>query len=285
MLFEKILCNKDPIEFRFRICTNCGFIYFTPRPEKKDMIIKYKLINKWGSAKARDRSRYSSIHIYDDKRALEIYKAICGIRQIQNSNVADIGGSEGRNLRYFLADNSCFVVDYERRDLINCVKYLCETAEDIPDTIHFALILYCHILEHVVNPVKEITRIKEILKPNGLFYIEVPLGCLEEWKRTRNFLTHINFFSEGSLWHLLDACGLNIRYLKARPSLDRAGYDYRVIVAIAEKAVPHNKKVDGYQLTCKEMQGMHFFLRLYGALLNLRLQKVEYLRKLLKKLY
>lgn len=284
MLFEKILHNNKPLEFYFRMCTNCGFVYFALRPRTKDMVIKYRLINEWGSAKAQDKNRHSHVRTYDDKRAFKIHKIVCSVQEVKNSNVADIGGSEGRNLKYFVKDNSCFVVDYERRELIDGVKYLCETAEDIPEAIRFSTVLYCHILEHMVDPVKEVTRIKGILEPNGLLYIEVPLGCWGEWKHTRNFLTHINFFSQGSLWYLLDACGLSIRYLKARPSLVRTGYDPRVIVAIAEKAGPRNKKVAGYQLTCREMQSMHFFLRLHGALLNLQLQKVKYLKKLLKRI-
>jgi SAM-dependent methyltransferase len=247
------------------------------------MIIKYKLINEWGDAKAQDNSRHAPGTTYDDKRAFEIYKTISSnIRQVQNTNVVDIGGSEGRNLKYFLADNSCFVVDYEKRDLIDGAKYLCETAEDIPHSFRFATVLYCHILEHVVDPVGEISRLKEILEPDGILYIEVPFGCWKEYQYTTNFLTHINFFSEGSLWHLLDMCGLNIKYLKVRPTLIRTGYSPNVIVAIAENSPPHNRKVKGYKITRKQMQGVHFFLRLYAALLNLRLTKGKFLAKILK---
>ncbi len=290
ILFNKILPNKTSIEFYFKICTNCGLIFFTPRCEKKDMILKYKLVNKWHDSDIQDYVRYSTSETYEDKRAFEMYKTLNNIREIRNSNIADIGGLEGYNLKYFLENNQCFVVDYTRRKLINGAKYLCETVQDIPDTMHFAVVLYCHILEHVVDPVGEITRIKEILEPNGLFYIEVPLGCWEEYKRTKNFLTHINFFSEGSLWHLLDACGLNIRYLKTKPTLTHSGYSSRVIVAIAEKSPPHNKKVSGYLITRKQMQNSYFFLRLYADLLNFRLMrtktKVKYLLKIpLKVIY
>ena len=90
-------------------------------------------------------------------------------------------------------------------------------------------------VEHVVDPVREIGTIKSILEPDGLLYIEVPFGCWREYRHTRNLLTHVNFFSVGSLYYLLDSCGLSIRYLKLQPTLGRMLYN-PVIVAVAQNS-------------------------------------------------
>ena len=152
------------------------------------------------------------------------------------------------------------------------VRALCATAQEIPESLRAGVVLYCHILEHVVDPVKEICTIKNILEPGGLLYIEVPFGCWREYRQTRNLLTHVNFFSEGSLYHLLDSCGLSIKYLKLRPALGRMLYN-PVIVAIAQNSPPRNKNIDAYKVTRRQMSGRHLWLRVYLLFLNIRLMK------------
>jgi len=275
ILFDKILHNRASIEFCFQICTSCGFIFFSPRPEESDMVIKYNLVNELSDSKKREFFLYHGM-TSDDKRALEIHKSIAVFGGVHNSNVIDIGGARGLNLECFLSDNNCFVVDYERHELLEGTQALCETAEDIPESMQAKVVLYCHILEHVVDPVKEILRIKDILEPNGFLYIEVPFGCWNEYKYTRNFLTHINFFSEGSLYNLLDMCGLSIRYLKLRPVLGRVLYN-PVIVAIAQNSPPQNRRVEAYQITKSQMNSKHYRLRAHQAFLNVKLMKFKLL--------
>lgn len=275
ILFDRILHSREPIEVCFQICTSCGFIFFSPRPEESDMVIKYNLVNELGDTKQRQEFLYHGITC-DDKRALEIYKSIAVFGKVHNSNIIDIGGARGLNLKYFLSDNNCFVVDYERHELLAGTQYLCETAEDMPESMRAKVVLYCHTLEHVVDPVKEILKIKDILEPGGLLYIEVPFGCWNEYKHTRNFLTHINFFSEGSLYCLLDMCGLSIRYLRLKPTLTRVRY-MPVIMAIAENSPPNNKKSNAYRATRSQMEGKHYYLRAHQAFLTVKLMKFKLL--------
>ena len=275
ILFDRILQNKEPIEFCFQICKTCGFIFFSPRPEESDMVIKYNLVNELGDSKQREEFLYRGITC-DDKRALKIYESIAAFVEVHNSNVIDLGGARGLNLKYFLKDNNCFVVDYEKHELLTGAQYLCETLEDMPESIRAKVVLYCHTLEHIVDPVKEILKIKDILEPGGLIYIEVPFGCWNEYKHTRNLLTHLNFFSEGSLYYLLDSCGLSIRYLKLKPTLSRVRY-VPVIVAIAENSPPNNKKSNTYQVTRSQMEGKYYYLRARQALLTIKLMKFKLL--------
>lgn len=269
ILFDRILHHREPIEFCFQICTNCGLIFFSPRPEESDMAVKYNFHNELGDTKKREEFLYRGM-TSDDKRAFEIYKSIRSIQEVSNSNVIDIGGARGLCLKYFRSDNNCFVVDYERHELLDGTEYLCETAKDIPESMQAKVVLSCHTLEHVVDPVKEILKIKDILEPGGLLYIEVPFGCWNEYKRTRDFLTHINFFSEGSLYYLLDMCGLSIRYLRLKPTLNRVEYR-KVIVAIAQNSAPSNRKINASQVTRSQMESTHYCLRAFQVFLNVKL--------------
>ncbi|MFC2048356.1 class I SAM-dependent methyltransferase [Chloroflexota bacterium] len=237
------------------------------------MAIKYDLANELGDGKQREELLYYGITC-DDKRAFEIYKSVIEFGDMRNSNVIDVGGARGLNLKYFLGDNNCYVVDYERHELLAGIQYLCETAKDVPESMPAKVVLYCHTLEHVVDPVKEILNIKDILEPGGLLYIEVPFGCWNEYKRTRNFLTHINFFSEGSLYHLLDMCGLAIRYLRLKPTLSRVKY-VPVIVAIAQNLPTNNEKIDAYRATRSQIGGKRYYLRARQAFLTAKLLKFK----------
>jgi hypothetical protein len=97
-----------------------------------------------------------------------------------------------------------------------------------------------------------------------------------------NFLTHTNFFTEGSLGYLLNRCGLNIRYLKARPALVQTGYTYS-IVAIAENTPPRGREVNGYAITRRQMKE-HYLLRLHKLILDARLKKFGFLVDVSKRL-
>ena len=281
ILFEKLLHSKESIEFCFKLCTNCGLVFFSPRPEETDMTIKYQFTGELGDVEVREKSRYKES--YHGLRALKIHKFTSGFRAMQGLNIVDIGGGHGLNLKYFLDGNQCYVVDQVKQELIDKeIQYLCQTVKDVPPSMHFDLALFCHTLEHIVDPAKELLEIKNILQPNGLLYIEVPFGCWREYRQTRNFLTHINFFSEGSLYHLLDMCGLHIKYLKLKPTLMPATYDL-VIVALAENVPIVNKMIEAYQITQKQMKGKHYGLRVYELLLNVRLGRLRLFRALVNR--
>jgi SAM-dependent methyltransferase len=289
ILFDRILHEKKAIDFVFKICTNCGFIFFSPRCEKEDYEEKFAAKNELGIDRILEKKQYGSDNelyseTYEDKRALMIYKRLSRIRKIENSTVIDIGGARGLNFKYFLPHNLCYVVDYVEHDLLRGVKYLCKSSQHIPEFIKADVVLFCHTLEHVLDPVEEINNIKKVLKPNGLLYIEVPPGCWkQEYKNIRNFITHINFFSEGSLQYLLDMCGLKIKSLKLKPLISRTRYE-PIIMAIAEKTTAKNKNVNGYHITQKQMKGIHLFLRLYTNFMSLRLMKLKYFKWLLMRI-
>jgi len=274
ILFDTILRQETPIEFVFKICINCGFIFFSPRCEEEDYLVKFVEINRLGTDLIKEKVVY--MRTYDDGKAHILYKRLSKIYNINNSIIIDVGGAHGLYLKYFLPCNTCYVVDYVKYDLAKGVKYLCNSTEGVPESVKADIVLFCHTLEHVLDPVKEIKNIIKLLKPGGLLYIEVPPGCWQqEYKHIGSFITHINFFSEGSLWHLLDVCGLKIKYLKLKPLIGRIRYE-PIIMAIAEKSTVENQKVNGYQITSKHMKGRHILLRTYTNLLSLRLMKLKY---------
>lgn len=282
ILFEKILHHREPIELCFRICTNCGLIFFSPRPDESDMVTQYKISSELDDAEERHRETFKIR--YDNQRAFKIYQLISSFQRFRGAKVVDIGGGQGLNLKYFLNDNNCYVVDYVTKDLIDGAQYLCQKTKDVPKSTRYNLALCCRMLQHATDPVKEVLRIKNILEPGGLLYIEVPFGCWNNYKDTRNLLGNINFFSDGSLYYLLNTCGMRVRFVRVRPTLIITRYDI-IIVAIAEKLPPSNKVIEPYQITKKQMESTHYYLRAQTFLLNVKLAKLRFLRLQARNIY
>ena len=271
ILFEKVLHRRDAMEFTFLLCSNCGLILFSPRPEDEDMAIKYAMMDELRDTELRDSQKPPPI--YDDTRAREIHNSISRFREPGDLSVVDVGGANGYNLKYFAGRNSCFVVDYGERDLIDGVSYLCKTTSEIPDTMRFDVVLCCHTLEHMVDPVNEVMSIRRALSPGGLLYVEVPLGCHNEYEHTKNYLTHINFFSEGSVRQLFSECNMKLRYIKTKLTTVR-WFRWLSLVAIAENGPSAEAYSNGYELTRQQMSNPLYALCKYLGFQRARFDRI-----------
>ncbi len=278
ILFNHILKNRKSAKFSFMVCKNCGFIFLSPRLNEKDMGIKYKLIEKLGSVKAR-KAAYPVSNL--DKRAKVIYHSIAANRKgkLSGLKVLDFGGAEGYNLQLFAKNNKCYVVDYEKWNLPKNINYLCRTADKIPRDMYFDIILCCHILEHAVNPIKVVKALAKHLAPGGTLYIEVPFQCFySNFKQLRDPLTHINFFSNASLSYLLLKCGLSIKRANGALHWLYTVGDYWLSI-IAEnngRAIQKYEKGDGYKSTLNQLKGpLPYICWVIGKILFLK----QYLSK------
>ena len=236
ILFDRIFKRREPRVFRFRRCNRCALVYFSPRPEDCDMAVKYEAINQYHDTKLREANlarRYDR-PAHTALRSRGIRERVERVRPIRNDKILDVGGAEGHNLHSFVPDNECFVIDYEHCKLVAGVKYLCQMVDEAPAGTEAGLALMCHIVEHLTDPVRDLKRVRGLLRPGGLFYVEVPHGYDREPARLGNFLTHINFFSVPSLDYLLRYSGFKVRCIQARPTLASVGYSY-TIVAVAER--------------------------------------------------
>lgn len=72
----------------------------------------------------------------------------------------------------------------------------------------FDLILMSHVLEHIDDPAAELRAMKEVLKPGGAIFVEVPNGSGHRHLPIDDNLTHLHFFSPASLLRMLAAQGL-----------------------------------------------------------------------------
>ena len=256
ILFEYLLKRSvNQINVDFKLCKECGFIFFSPRPDQIDLNVKYDNI------KENEITYHMEIaHKLVDKkqlRAKKIYKKVMPHIKKQSGRILDVGGADGHCMEFFTNDYSCEVLDYETRKLISGVKKIGETLNDLNETDVFDLILTNHTLEHIPDVSAFVKSMSNHLSDEGIIYIEVPYGCFDEIYKTSNILTHINFFSEGSLGFLLNQAGLSSQYIYSGPTLSSKRY-LPVIVAIAKKtngvSEDEKYKKEAYSITKSQMK-------------------------------
>ena len=207
-MFEQWLPGRSEILFENLYCNNCGFIRYSPRPTEQEMD-KHRgrrigdiVGTKPGTDLDMIAKRSSLLFDYLN-RNIDLGKV---------NTVLDYGGTDGNMLRIF-AENKfqCYLVDYCPYHIPE-VNKIGNTVYEIPEDDKFDLIICSHVLEHVTDPQKVVKELIEHLTETGILFIELPL---ELWKRPpllnqSNPITHLNFFSLGSLKNMLIACGAHV---------------------------------------------------------------------------
>lgn len=278
ILFTKILKNEDTATFYISICRSCGFIFTNPRFSKEDMQIKYKTINDFGIVKKYLRQNPPSNL---DKRANRIYDYISRYHKIRSGirpKILDYGGANGYNLIPFVKSFSCYILDFERWELSNDIKYLGQNLEDLTNTSDFDVILVLHTLEHEIEPVHLITDLSYRLKEGGLLYVEVPLGCFKEWQFLSEPLTHINFFSEQSLFKCLELAGLSVADLSTSYQWVTHGKMLCLNILGIKKKIIENK-ISKYLTTEEQINRAEYYIRyLFNKEIVIRVIKLIFQR-------
>jgi len=218
--FER-LSNKERngIYMPVSICKNCGLIQTNPRLEQKSINDFYNLEfnNLFRSnfdAEQYFRSQY--------QRGKLIYQYINNndnfFKKKSKLIVVETGCSAGGILKYFQdkghqvkgVDLGKEFIDFGKRTygldlLVGDISIIThETQADI--------IIYRHVMEHILDPVKELELIKARLAPDGLLYIEVP--GVKNLRNTYNsnflyylMMSHVYHFTLTTLTNLLERNG------------------------------------------------------------------------------
>ncbi len=93
----------------------------------------------------------------------------------------------------------------------------CGTIEDIdfPDS-HFDLIYSTHVIEHLLNPKRELVKLRKWLKQDGVIICHFPLYGTVEWNSSKNSVffdvpRHRIHMEQQNIKSLFSLCGLRIR--------------------------------------------------------------------------
>lgn len=114
--------------------------------------------------------------------------------------VLDWGGDTGINTPF--KNSSIDIYDISKTS----VKYGRKVENPGAD---YDLIVCANVLEHVPYPADFLKIIKNIMRPDTVLSLEVPIDEIP-YQKKRHWHEHVNFFTPLSLKRLLDKCGLSI---------------------------------------------------------------------------
>lgn len=278
-IFTEILKNKEKCNFYINLCEQCGFLFLNPRFSEED----YKKIFDYGE-------RILSLDSNDIKkhfiRVLYNYNFIKKffINDLKNKpNILDYGGSAGYMLLFFLKEFNCYVIDYFKYELPEGIHYLGRSSADLKNDPKFDIIFSVQVLEHVNNPRDLIELLGQNLRENGILYVQVPLGCLKEWKSLDTPLRHINFFSKQSLYNCFRYAGLKVIYLKTIFYYNPEGTSRWMLNIIGTKRILDQKRRNIKYLSTKQQYLLRYFYYIPYYLINKK-YKIKSIKEDLKKL-
>jgi SAM-dependent methyltransferase len=204
VLHEVWFDGSESVELRSTLCRSCGFAAYTPRPTVEDIDEKYGFLALHEPAIGGSDNSGLGLRL-DSRRARETFDAVAS-RSLP-SRVLDLGGGDGKLLAPFAdAGSECFLLDYNP-DPMPGVTRLGATLDDLDPGVRFDAVVCSHVLEHLAEPRETLERLAAHVEPGGVLFAEVPA---ELWRRVpidRDPVTHVNFFTTGSLRALLERSG------------------------------------------------------------------------------
>jgi len=223
------VCKKTQAKYLFPAgngellqCQSCSLVYFTPRPTPEELSEFYnsttyreEFQHGLMSGQSFAQARYKQL-----KKVINHYEP--SILTLSNRHFLDIGCGTGDLLSIAASDGWNVIgteispVAVQEANINLHDKVLCGDmfSLDLPKK-HYDIITLYHVIEHLLSPVETLARIKELLRPNGVAFIETPninsLGAKfkgRKWSQIKP-PEHITYFQPSSLQFALQRAGFS----------------------------------------------------------------------------
>jgi SAM-dependent methyltransferase len=180
--FERLSSKeRNGLYMPVSICKNCGLIQSNPRLEQKSINDFYNLeFNKLFRSSFEPEQYFRAQYHRGELVYQYINKNDSLFKKKARLFVIEVGCSSGGILKYF-ADQGHQVKGVDLgQEFIDFGKnrygldLLAGDISIIPPETEADLIIYRHVMEHILDPLEELEQIKARLAPDGLLYIEVP---------------------------------------------------------------------------------------------------------------
>ena len=215
---NKQLYNLDP---GYLIsCDHCQTVFYNPRPTPQELVDFYNsdnyrecYQNSSMAGKNFAEARYRQLFkLLDNKHPNLITK--------KDKHLLDIGCGEGDLLIIAAADSwqvtgteiSPQAAEKANKLLPNRILTGELTNLDLPENSYDLITIY-HVIEHLLDPVSILVKIRQLLKPGGIAFIETPniasLGAKIKGKQWSHIIPpeHITYFQPKSLKYALKQSG------------------------------------------------------------------------------
>jgi len=203
------------------ICITCGLIQTNPRMTQKSYNQFYDTeYRKLYAGKIITTEEFFKNQYYKGKRMYQYLENNLKI-DLTNRKVLEVGTGAGGILQYFKekgnkvygCDLGSEYIDFgKKRYGLNLFN---GTIDNINTNLHFDIVIYSHVLEHIPNPVSELNKLKSFIDKNSYIYIELPGIKYLKYSYEINFLkqlqnAHIYYFTLTTLENVLGKAGYDL---------------------------------------------------------------------------
>jgi SAM-dependent methyltransferase len=263
--------EKEPWEIKYCHCRVCGFTYFNPQPDPEEL--KRYYFGYRSSEFQKMRQKHEPIYTeefnsgFDSPKEIRLRKNLLREYLKLEINISDIktvldyGGDRGQFIIDELRNAKRYVYDISGATTEPGIEYL-HSIEKCKE-MRYDLIMCCHVLEHVPDPLRILRQIVDLADTNTIIYIELPYdGHFEDISSSMRLKVvlfgmkivgpvivdkvfrllsvkikmteHINFFNGRSLQKMMEISNLNVLRLDV-PSAMIGSSPTRILRCLARK--------------------------------------------------
>jgi SAM-dependent methyltransferase len=274
VLFNVWFKQDDEIHLDSIYCNSCGFVCYTPRPDDVDIAKKYEYLKQYQPNRVGQTIQDQYAKSVDSKRAARIYNKCSEYRSSEQIDILDYGGGNGELMKPFLQNNhKCYLIDYNDNTLPGIIK-LGNDINSCQVNLKFDVVICSHVLEHVSEISQLVNKLKDLLKPEGIIYAEVPQEILAGLRIDADPVTHINYFTINSFANLFLANGFDI--LEKEQQISNYTNTYMEVVWVVVK--PNSNNISSLlPVDTRDMlfpSRVHCFIKLFRLLIMQKMSKL-----------
>jgi len=231
-----LLNRKEPCDIHFGVCRGCGHLQQWPpvEPDLMDYYYRtfatYELFGEPETLRAAPPSRHA-------KRFL----SLANDAGLAPGRVYEVGGASGEMLNQFRrlgwdvrgCDLSQSAAE-QAKSVFGIEVDLGGEETTLPLQKNLDLVLACHVLEHLYDPLAALVRIHAALRPGGYLLLEVPCATAPDSLLPGWFaFEHLHYYRTEILERMLNQAGLEVMEMR----IAMKAQHYPVVAVAARKAV------------------------------------------------
>ncbi len=210
---ELFNAKTDQSEFTIIQCQQCGLARTFPMPDDA-VLDSHNKSQYYGKKENKFIPFFQNIRDRLSKIRARKYLSMIPVSG-RRPGILDIGCAEGRLLRAFLQFGcECYGIEhssYPEERFLDCdrIKYLTGGLDSFElKKESFDIIIMWHVLEHMDDPLRVLSIIHDLLRPDGIFILAVPNFSSPETKIFKDRWFHLDI-----PWHKYHFTEKSLRYL------------------------------------------------------------------------
>jgi len=220
--------------FSTAVCNDCLFVFRSISPSHR------WFQERWAQIASGEPEVFNAEVENMRTRRYEEYLALLQ-PHVPEGRVLDIGAAFGAGCRVFMEagyEVEALEPEDDRSQFIReklGIRTHGSVLQDFKPNTDYDLILFSQCFEHISDPAIMLDRVRNLLSPQGILYLEVPVSWTFIGWRDAFFMAHQGNFTESNIGALLSHCGLVLleKTYQRMHSLDVA--DLGVIVAATDE--------------------------------------------------